>query len=53
MANQKRVLGRIGARVLTPEDLQQVTGGINTSLCTFNPKACTYDGDCTPLPRCP
>ena len=53
MTNQKRVLCRIGARELTPVELEHVSGGITTSLCTFNPKACTYDGDCTPLPRCP
>ena len=48
-----RVLGRIGARILTEQELQQVNGGLFTGNCTFNPQLCHFDQDCTPLPRCP
>jgi hypothetical protein len=46
-----RVLNRLGARILDLKELEEVTGGINTGLCTFNPKTHSYDGDCTPEPN--
>lgn len=48
-----RVLGRMGARLLTEEELNDVNGGFAISRCTFNPQTCAMDGVCTPLPRCP
>jgi len=54
MANtqeQDRVLSRSGARLLHLEELGQVAGGINTGLCSFNPKTHSFDGDCTPEPN--
>ena len=52
MANQtnnqetKRVLGRTGARELTPKELEYVNGGIHTNtVCTFDAKAKQADGD--------
>jgi hypothetical protein len=48
---QERVLNRLGARLLHLEELDQVAGGINTGLCSFNPKTHSYDGDCTPEPN--
>lgn len=48
---QDRVLNRLGARVLDLKELDQVTGGINTGLCTFNLKTHSLDGDCTPEPN--
>jgi len=36
--NSNRVLGRLGARVLNPEETRVVSGGINTlTLLTYNP----------------
>jgi hypothetical protein len=42
-----RVLGRIGARELNPEELQQVSGGgpLHTNVITFNPWTGQRDGD--------
>lgn len=48
---QHRVLSRLGARLLGPEELEHVAAGINTGLCTFNPTTHSYDGDCTPEPN--
>jgi hypothetical protein len=48
-----RVLGRLGARLLKEEELNHVSGGIHTALCTFDPKTCHMDGDCEPPIRCP
>ncbi len=47
MSNQdNRVLGRIGARDLTPEEAADVSGGITTKTkCTFEPITKTHDGD--------
>ena len=45
-----RVLGRAGARDLSEQELQQITGGLNTAACTFDPIACTVDGDCSKFP---
>lgn len=47
-----RVLGRLGARVITEQEMSLVSGAFNTALCTFDFKTCASDGDCTPLPRC-
>lgn len=49
---QMRVLGRLGARVISEEELNLVSGGFNTGLCTFNPTTCTIDNDCSPPPGC-
>ena len=48
-----RVLGRLGARILTEQEVEQVAGGIVTNPCTFNPTTCAMDGDCEPPIRCP
>jgi hypothetical protein len=42
-----RVLGRIGARELSPEELEQVSGGlpVHTNVITFNPVTRQRDGD--------
>ena len=56
MSNQQkdnRVLGRLGARLLSESELDQATGGFAVPTCTFNPQTCAMDGVCTPLPRCP
>ncbi len=48
MANHEdnRVLNRIGARDLTPEEAEDVSGGITTKTkCTFEPITKTHDGD--------
>ncbi len=48
MKQDNRVLNRIGARELTPEESGQVTGGIRTTtLCTFfNGKVDGDTGEC-------
>jgi hypothetical protein len=44
--NFDRVLGRVGARELTPRELDHVTGGIFThTVQTFDPATKTSDGD--------
>lgn len=56
MSNEKmenRVLSRVGARLLSEDELKEVSGGFNIGRCTFNPQTCAMDGVCTPLPRCP
>jgi hypothetical protein len=41
-----RVLGRIGARELTPREVDHVTGGVRTeTVCTFNWQTMKGDGD--------
>ena len=47
-----RVLGRAGARLLSEEELHQITGGFHTNLCSFNPTTCQVDGDCIVPPAC-
>lgn len=47
-----RVFGRMGARALTEEELKQVTGALRTGICTFDPKTCNMDNDCSPPPGC-
>jgi hypothetical protein len=47
MDQNNRVFGRIGARELTPEELQRVGGGFHTELpCSFIPPH-TLDGECS------
>jgi hypothetical protein len=46
MREEDRVLGRLGARLLEPEELKQVTGGVHTNVCSFNPLTNTLDGEC-------
>jgi hypothetical protein len=46
MNNDNRVLGRRGARELTPRETEHVTGGIQTNtVCTFEPGSPKPDGD--------
>ncbi len=55
-----RVLNRVGARLLTEEDMQQVSAGFkigrsfgsfNTGPCNFDPVTCTViSGDCSDNP---
>jgi hypothetical protein len=54
MANDatQRVFGRTGARLLTEQELKQVNGALRTGLCTFDPKTCHMDNDCSPPPGC-
>jgi hypothetical protein len=47
-----RVLSRRGARELTEQEIKQVPGALNTGRCTFDPKTCAMDGDCSPPPAC-
>ncbi|HKT50157.1 MAG TPA: bacteriocin [Candidatus Angelobacter sp.] len=50
-AQENRVLGRLGARLLSEEELQKITGGFNTAACTFDPNTCrVLDGDCSKIP---
>ena len=50
---QNRVLGRAGARLLSENELKQITGGFHTNVCSFNPTTCVVDGDCLLPPACP
>lgn len=44
--NSKRVLGRTGARELSPEEIQNVGGGAHTeTMCSFDPITKQPDGD--------
>jgi hypothetical protein len=46
-----RVLGRAGARLLSEAELRQITGGLNTAVCSYDPVACrVLDGDCNNNP---
>lgn len=46
MNNNNRVLSRTGARVLTPEEIDHVSGSISTdTACTWKPQAELADGD--------
>lgn len=48
---QNRVLSRAGARLLSEEELQKITGGFHTAACSFDPNTCrVLDGDCTTIP---
>lgn len=45
---QDRVLGRLGARQLTPDEVRTVCGASGTgteTLCSFNPITKMVDGD--------
>jgi hypothetical protein len=45
MKQENRVLGRIGARELTPREIENVTGAIRTeTVCTISGKS-VRDGD--------
>ena len=42
----ERVLGRAGARELTPQETDHVTGGVHTeTVCTFDYQTHSLDGD--------
>lgn len=46
MDQDNRVLSRKGARELTAQETEHVSGGAHTATaCTFNAKALTHDGD--------
>jgi hypothetical protein len=48
-----RVLSRTGARELTPQETEQVSAAFRfPSKCTFNPRTCVMDGQCSPPPSC-
>jgi hypothetical protein len=46
MNDNNRVLSRQGARTLSAQEIEQVTGGIHTlTACTFDPDLRSKDGD--------
>jgi bacteriocin-like protein len=56
-----RVLGRVGARLLSDEELQQIAGGFvvgksfgsgfGTGACNYDPVTCrVISGDCSDIP---
>jgi bacteriocin-like protein len=46
-----RVLSRVGARLVSDEELQQITGGFSTGACVWDPILCRpISGDCQKLP---
>ena len=45
-SQENRVLGRIGARPLTDQELQQIAGGFITASCTVAFPSGSRDGDC-------
>jgi len=45
-----RVLSRMGARVLTSQEMDQVGGSFGTGICTYDPKTGFFDHDCSPPP---
>jgi hypothetical protein len=48
-----RVLSRMGARELSPQETEQVSGSlIFRPRCTLNPITCAMDGICSPPPAC-
>jgi hypothetical protein len=53
MSNQheNRVLSRLGARELTQEETQSVNGALRPK-CTWDPRTCQMDGQCSPPPSC-
>jgi hypothetical protein len=55
--NEHRVLSRLGARELTHQECEHVSGAfiIHTGLCSIHPHpngTCSIDGDCEPPPAC-
>jgi hypothetical protein len=51
--DNSRVLSRLGARVLTDKEAEQVSAAmIIRPRCTFNPVTCVTDGMCSPEPAC-
>ena len=55
MSNQKesRVLSRMAARELTKEEMECVGGALRfISKCTWDPRTCVMDGQCSPPPSC-
>jgi hypothetical protein len=51
--DNNRVLSRLGARVLTDQEAEQVSGAlIFRPRCTLNPVTCSMDGICSPPPSC-
>jgi len=49
--DNNRVLGRTGARELSAQEIQQISGGIIRH-CTLDPVTCAMDGICSPPPNC-
>lgn len=50
-----RVLSRMGARELTEQEIDEVSGGkrkIVRPRCTLDPVTCAMDGICSPPPSC-
>jgi hypothetical protein len=46
-----RVLSRVGARLLSDDELRQVAGGFVTGACVFDPVTCrVISGDCSKNP---
>ena len=46
MNDNNRVLSRLGARTLSAEEIQLVSGGFTTlTACTFDPELRSKDGD--------
>jgi hypothetical protein len=46
MNDNNRVLTRLGARTLSAEEMERVTGGLHTlTLCTIDPATRAKDGD--------
>lgn len=52
LQEHNRVLGRAGARLLSEDELKQISGGFHTNLCSFDPTTCIADGDCIVPPAC-
>ena len=57
---ENRVLSRVGARLLSEEEMQQIAGGFvagrffgsfNTAPCNYDPVLCrVISGDCSDIP---
>jgi hypothetical protein len=55
MSNQQenRVLSRQSARELNKNEVEHVNGAIRAiGKCTFDPRTCVMDGQCSPPPAC-
>jgi bacteriocin-like protein len=44
-SQDNRVLGRTGARLLTEQELQAISGGVHTFVCSIDPLTGAKDGD--------